>query len=286
MASTVGHQANRSVPNAPCLRAGQQRVPAHPATGCRPSAAAGHYICRICQKRQMSCRRPAGSRRRSLLPPGRFMRQGGPPATDDRPFGTASTHLGHAREELRMTSHPSSSPDGQEPRRSAVRALLAPLSEPELRIFVDYLAQRELMTVELALADFLAIRATVIERPTTARLAGAWLLVASRSCSPVARKSPIGCPQPVAGGPADDRPAHHAHISRGAGNEVGTTPAPTGARPLHHAQPCTPYLHEPARIQARTRQVHSWGSRGRGFESRRPDRFSNAGTRKWEPLIG
>ena len=29
--------------------------------------------------------------------------------------------------------------------------------------------------------------------------------------------------------------------------------------------------------------VHSWGSRGRGFKSRRPDGFSNSLGTKWEP---
>ena len=47
--------------------------------------------------------------------------------------------------------------------------------------------------------------------------------------------------------------------------------------------PALPYLHKPALIRARAGQVHSWGSRGRGFKSRRPDCFSNTVGTTWGP---
>ena len=72
-----------------------------------------------------------------------------------------------------MTSHRARpAPAGGEPRRAAVRAQVAPLPEFELRIFVEHLARLDLATVELALADFPAIRASVAERLAAADAAG------------------------------------------------------------------------------------------------------------------
>jgi hypothetical protein len=61
-----------------------------------------------------------------------------------------------------------------------------------------------------------------------------------------------------------------AQVPRCAGNEMGTTSALTGTRPLH-ARPCAPLPARTRPYPGRGQAGAFRGSRGREFESRRPD---------------